>query len=129
VGGERLGVFSTGVARERITAWDKNRRLAFTVITDPPAMRELSPYAHVHAPHAQGYFHTTATSFELIPLVGGRTRLLERSSHELRLDPVLYWLPMARVVIDQNNARVLANIRWRAEDAEAAGVSAGSPLG
>ena len=45
----------------------------------------------------------------------GHTDIVERTSHELRLDPVLYWLPMARWVVDQNNARVLAHIRRHAE--------------
>jgi hypothetical protein len=124
VGAERLGVFSTGVAHERITAWQPDQRLAFTVLDDPPMMREMSPYAHVHAPHVRGYFHTGETSFELQPLASGRTRLLETTAHELRLDPALYWLPMARMVIDQNNARVLANIRRTAEREEAAACAA-----
>jgi hypothetical protein len=78
-------------------------------------MRELSPYAHVHAPHVAGYFRTTSTSFELLPLAGGGTRIIERTEHELKLDPVLYWLPMARWAIHENNMRVLTHSRSQAE--------------
>jgi hypothetical protein len=39
----------------------------------------------------------------------------ERTSHELRLDPVPYWLPMARLIVRLNNARELAHIRSHAE--------------
>ena len=60
-------------------------------------------------------FLTNLTSFELVPLPGGRTQLVERTSHELRLEPILYWMPMARWVIDHNNARVLDYIRRSAE--------------
>jgi len=115
VGALRRGEFSTGTALERVTAWEPGRKLAFTVLTDVPAMHELSPYQHVHAPHVEGYFRTGETSFELVPLPEGRTEIIERSAHLLRLDPVLYWLPLARWVVAENNARVLAHIRNQAE--------------
>lgn len=115
VGALRLGVFSTGIAEERITAWEENRRLAFKVLKDPPSMRELSPYRQVHAPHLEGYFRTASTSFELEPLAGGRTRIVERTTHELRLDPALYWLPMAKWVVRQNNSRVLHHLKALSE--------------
>lgn len=116
VGGERLGAFSTGLARERITAWEPERRLAFAVVSQPPAMEEMSPYRRVHAPHVDGYFVTAATSFELRSLPGDRTRLTARASHVLRLDPVLYWEPLARWAIRANTSRVLRHIRDMAED-------------
>ena len=121
VGAERLGEFSTGTAIERVTEWVPNRKLAFVVVGDIPAMREMSPYEHVHAPHVVGYFRTISTSFELVPRADGRTDILERTSHDLRLDPVPYWLPMARWIVRQNNARVLAHIRLTPSKASAVG--------
>jgi uncharacterized membrane protein YhaH (DUF805 family) len=115
VGALRRGEFSTGTAFERVTEWIANQKLALVVLNDIPAMRELSPYQHVHAPHVIGYFSTTSASFELLPRPGGLTGIVERTSHELRLDPVLYWLPLARWVVRENNARVLAHIRREAE--------------
>ena len=115
IGAVRLGEFSTGTAVERITEWAPNRKLGFVVVTDVPGVRELSPYQHVHAPHVVGYFLTTNTSFELRPLPDGRTEIVERTSHELKLDPILYWLPMARWVVHLNNVRVLAHISRQAE--------------
>jgi hypothetical protein len=115
VGAERLGEFSTGTAIERVTEWVPNRKLGFVVVRDIPGMRELSPYEHVHAPHVIGYFRTTYTSFELVPRSDGGTDIVEHTSHELRLDPVPYWLPMARWIVRQNNARVLEHIRAHAE--------------
>lgn len=120
VGGERIGVFSTGMTRERITAWEPGRRLAFDVLANPPAMRELSPHKVVHAPHTVGYFDTEWTSFELEPTAGGGTRLIERAEHRLRLEPVIYWAPITRWAIRENNARVLAHIRRTAETVAAA---------
>lgn len=115
VGAERVGEFSTGTAVERVTEWEPNRKLAFVVVRDIPGMRELSPYEHVHAPHVIGYFRTTYTSFELVPRSDGGTDIVERTSHELRLDPLPFWLPMARWITRQNNARVLEHIRSHAE--------------
>jgi len=115
VGATRRGEFSTGTAIERITEWEPNRKLAFVVVRDVPAMHEMSPYEHVHAPHVVGYFRTTTTSFELISRADGTTEVVERTSHELRLDPVLYWLPMARWVVHENNAHVLSHLRRHAE--------------
>jgi hypothetical protein len=115
VGATRLGEFSTGTAVERVTEWVPDRKLAFVVTKDIPGMRELSPYEHVHAPHVIGYFRTTETSFELQPLTGGRTKIIERTRHELRLDPIPYWLPMARWVVGLNNVRVLTHLKHQAE--------------
>jgi hypothetical protein len=115
IGAIRRGEFSTGTAIERVTEWAPNRKLAFVVVTDVPGMRELSPYQHVHAPHVAGYFLTINTSFELRPLPDGRTEIVERTSHQLKLDPVFYWLPMARWVVHANNVRVLEHISRRAE--------------
>lgn len=117
VGAERLGHFSTGAARERITQWVPGRKLAFAVLSQPPAMEEMSPYRRVHAPHVRGYFETGETSFDLEPLAGGGTRLRARASHVLRLDPVPYWEPLARWAVRQNTGRVLRDIKAKAEAA------------
>jgi hypothetical protein len=98
-----------------VTEWIPNRKLAFVVESDVPSMRELSPYQHVHAPHAVGYFRTTLTSFELVPRADGGTEIVEQTSHQLKLEPVLYWLPMARWIVHLNNTRVLAHIKQQAE--------------
>ncbi len=65
IGALRRGEFSTGTALERITEWLPYRKLAFEVVEDVPAMHELSPYPHVHAPHVMGYFRTIQTRFDL----------------------------------------------------------------
>ena len=114
IGAERLGQFSTGTARERITAWTPGRRLAFVVLSQPPAMEEMSPYRRVHAPHVQRYFDTVETSFDLQPLRNGCTRLTAHATHVLRVDPVLYWEPVARWAIHLNVARVLSDIGAKA---------------
>lgn len=96
------------------------------MLTNPPAMRELSPHRTVHAPHVEGYFQTRWTSFELAPTGDGSTRLVERAEHRLRLEPVVYWGPVAQWAIGANNARVLAHVKRRAEAAVAPAPPPGS---
>lgn len=115
VGAVRLGEFSTGIARERVTEWVPGRRLAFTVLTQPPVMEEMSPYRRVHSPHVQGYFNTGTTRFTLTPLRSGGTRLVIDARHVLRIEPGLYWEPLARLAIRINLSRVLANLQRKAE--------------
>jgi hypothetical protein len=115
VGAERIGFFSTGIARERITEWAPERRLGFEIVSQPPAMEEMSPYRRVHAPHVSGYFVTRDTRFELRKLAGGGTSLTVSGVHELRIDPIPYWAPLARWAIRRNLARVLADIKHKSE--------------
>ena len=82
----RRGEFSTGTALECVTEWAAERKFAFVVEQDVPALRERSPYDHVHASHVRGYFLTN-----------------------------LYWMPLARLVVDLDNDRVLRHIKRRAE--------------
>lgn len=114
LGATRLGEFSTGTARERITEWEPGRMLAFEVLSQPPAMEEMSPYRRVHAPHVEGYFTTNETRFSLARLPGGGTRLTVRATHDLRIDPVLYWEPIARWAVRENTRRVLRDIGAKA---------------
>lgn len=115
LGATRTGTFSTGRATEVVTEWKPNKLLAFCVEDEAPAMEEMSPYRRVHAPHVEGYFITGETRFVLVPLSGNRTRLKIASQHLLRIDPVPYWEPIARLAIHENVSRVLADIKVKSE--------------
>jgi hypothetical protein len=117
VGAVRRGVFSTGVAYERVTAWEPGHKLTFIVLSDPPSMHELSPYAHVNAPHVNGYFRTLDARFTITPLADGKTRLTLATHHDLDLEPALYWLPLAEWATHANKVRVLEHFRRQAEAA------------
>ncbi|WP_156874128.1 SRPBCC family protein [Sphingorhabdus lutea] len=125
-GGERIGVFSTGMAREIITVWQAEQRLEFKVLEQPPAMEEMSPYRKVHAPHLSGYFDTGKTEFSLTSMPNNRTKLTVRSTHILRIDPILYWEPVASWAIGQNMKRVLLSIKNEAENRKSKIISAAS---
>ena len=124
-GAGRTGYFSTGVARERVNVWQPGRTLGFIVLTQPPAMEEMSPYQRVHAPHLVGYFETGETRFDLQPVGGGRTRLSITAAHRLRLDPLVYWKPIARWAIRSNAQRVLRDLKVRAEEGRVTAASGG----
>ncbi len=115
VGAIRTGYFSTGEAREQITDWNEGRLLGFMVLSQPPAMKEMSPYRHVHAPHVVGYFETGETQFEIQPLGELQTRLTIRAAHRLRIDPVVYWEPIARWAASSNTRRVLRDLKTKSE--------------
>lgn len=115
VGADRSGYFSTGVAREKVTEWQEDRTLGFVVLEQPPAMTEMSPYRHVHAPHVNGYFETGETRFELERLGADRTKLTILAAHRLRIDPVIYWEPIARWAAQSNTRRVLRDLKLKAE--------------
>jgi hypothetical protein len=114
-GAVREGVFSTGVAYERVTVWEPGKRLEFDVLSDPPMMHELSPYRQVHAPHLDGYFMTRDARFRIEPLADGKTRLTLSTRHELNIAPIAYWKPISLWAIHANKRRVLEHFRSQAE--------------
>src|SRR5262249_15258369 len=116
VGAVRRGVFSTGIAYERVTEWAPVRKLSFIVLSDPPTMREMSPYRHVMAPHVNGYFKTLDALFTITPLANGLTRLTLTTHHQLRIEPALYWSPIAEWATHVNKVRVLRHFRDQAEN-------------
>jgi hypothetical protein len=115
VGATRLGVFSTGTAVERVTEWKPGRALAFTVLSQPAAMEEMSPYRRLHTPHVTGYVVTGDSRYMLTPLATGGTRLTFQAQTVLRIDPIAYWEPIARWAFHLNVRRVLESAKIQAE--------------
>jgi len=122
VGAVRHCEFSTGAFVEPITVWDAPHRLSFGVTSQPPALRELSPYRHVYAPHVKGFFKAQRGEFRLVPLAGGRTRLEGSTWYTLQLYPQGYWRPIAEWLLTRIHERVLQQVKTESESA--AGVSA-----
>lgn len=115
VGAVRRGVFSTGVAYERVTEWTPGSKLSFIVLSDPPTMREVSPYQDVLAPHVAGYFRTADAIFTITPISADVTRLTLTTHHDLDLEPAFYWMPFAQWAVHTNKVRVLNHFRQQAE--------------
>jgi hypothetical protein len=110
VGAVRHCEFTTGAFVEPITAWEPGRRLAFDVASQPPSMREWSPYEIVHAPHVVGSMRSLRGEFRLTALPGGRTRLEGSTWYRLSLAPNAYWSLIADAVIHTIHTRVLRHV-------------------
>jgi uncharacterized membrane protein YhaH (DUF805 family) len=110
VGAIRYCEFTTGSFVEPITAWDEPRRLAFDVTTQPPPMRELTPYA-IQPPHLDGYLRSRRGEFRLISLDGGgRTRLEGSTWYDIDVHPAFYWRWWSDGLISAIHQRVLDHI-------------------
>ena len=116
VGAVRHCVFSTGPFVEPITVWDTNRRLAFNVVAQPPAMRELSPYGAIHPPHLDNFLRSERGQFLLTPLPGGRTRLEGTTWYRHRIWPERYWRLWSDAIIHRIHRRVLDHVRTLSEE-------------
>jgi hypothetical protein len=115
VGAVRRCEFSTGAFVEPITAWDPPHRLGFDVSSQPPAMREWSPYRRLHPPHIDATMASRRGEFRLIPLPGGRTRLEGSTWYQLEMGPQAYWSIWSDLVVHRIHGRVLRHIQAEVE--------------
>jgi len=115
VGAIRHCVFSTGAFVEPIEVWEENRRLAFGVTAEPPAMQELSPYPDIQPPHLDHYFSAKHGEFLLTELPGGRTRLAGTTWYRNRFWPQSYWQLWSDGIIHRIHLRVLEHVKRRSE--------------
>jgi hypothetical protein len=117
-GAVRRCEFSTGPFVEPITRWEPPSRLSFNVAAQPPSMKEWSPYAHVNAPHLEGYMVSRRGEFRLIALPGGRTRLEGSTWYTLAIYPEGYWVGYADALLHAIHGRVLTHIKSLSERKE-----------
>lgn len=110
VGAVRHCEFTTGAFVEPITAWEPGVRLAFDVASQPPTMKEWSPYEIVHAPHVIGSMRSLRGEFRLTALPGGRTRLEGSTWYRLTLAPNAYWSWFADRIVHVIHERVLRHV-------------------
>ncbi len=114
VGAIRYCEFSTGPFVEPIIAWDEPTRLVFSVTSNPPPMREWSPFS-IHPPHLNNFLVSHAGQFRLIPIPGNRTELQGTTWYEHRLFPETYWRLWSDFLIHRIHLRVLNHVRQLSE--------------
>lgn len=114
VGAVRHCVFSTGAFVEPITVWNEPSLLRFTVVSNPPPMRELS-FAIIDPPHLHGFLESEQGQFELFPLPGGKTELVGTTWYRHGLWPENYWRLWSDYIIHTIHMRVLRHIKLEVE--------------
>ncbi|TPW19020.1 MAG: hypothetical protein FD126_3105, partial [Elusimicrobia bacterium] len=115
VGAVRRCEFTTGAFVEPITVWDEPRRLAFSVTSQPPPMRETSWYPDIRPRHLDDFLVSEGGEFLLEPLPGGRTRLTGTTWYRHAIAPSWYWRPLSDAVIHRIHTRVLEHVAAAAE--------------
>ncbi len=115
VGAVRQCLFSTGTFVEPVGAWQEARLLEFSVSSQPPPMRELTPYAEIHPRHLSSYLHPGEAQFLLVPLPGGRTRLQGTSWYRNEMWPSSYWQIWSDLIVHRIHLRVFKHIKHLAE--------------
>jgi hypothetical protein len=115
VGALRQCLFSTGTFIELVEVWDEPRVLRFSVASQPPPMRELTPYAEIQPRHLGGYFHPEGAQFQLVGLPGGRTVLQGTSWYRHDIWPTAYWRLWSDLILHQIHWRVFQHIKRLAE--------------
>lgn len=116
VGAMRYCEFSTGPFVEPITIWEQPQRLAFDVIKQPPAMRELSPYQFIHPPHLDGTMRSQKGEFRLTPLPHNRTLLEGHTWYNLQMRPEAYWTIWSDWILHRIHQRVLSHVKYLSEE-------------
>jgi hypothetical protein len=115
VGALRHCLFSTGTFIELIEVWDEPRVLRFSVASQPPPIRELTPYAEIQPRHLGSYFHPEGAQFQLVGLPGGRTLLEGASWYRHDIWPTAYWRLWSDLILHQIHWRVFQHIKSLAE--------------
>lgn len=117
VGAIRYCNFSTGPFVEPIEVWDEPKLLKFSVTSQPPAMKELTPYSDIHPPHLTNYLVSEGGQFLLTELPGGRTRIEGTTWYRHKIWPYTYWQVWSDGIIHRIHLRVLKHIKNLSENA------------
>ncbi|HAY75560.1 MAG TPA: hypothetical protein DCY32_07795, partial [Opitutae bacterium] len=114
VGAIRHCNFNTGAFVEPITVWDEPNRLAFDVISQPPPMKELSPY-DIHPPHLDGHLESKRGEFRLRRFEQDKTILIGTTWYKHNMWPASYWKIWSDFLIGRIHRRVLNHVKKLSE--------------
>lgn len=117
VGATRHCIFTTGSFIEPIEVWDPPRELSFGVTASPDPMQEWTLWDGPRPPHLDGYLQSTRGQFLLVPLAGGRTRLVGRTWYRTNMFPDAYWRLWSDPIIHTIHVRVLRHVAALSERA------------
>jgi hypothetical protein len=115
VGAIRHCVFSTGPFVEPITRWDEPHTLEFDVASNPPPMKEFSPWGEIDTPHLHDTFTSERGRFRLYEKEG-KTILEGTTWYRQTIFPDFYWHKISDHLIHLIHLRVLQHIKKQAEN-------------
>jgi uncharacterized membrane protein YhaH (DUF805 family) len=114
-GAVRYCRFSTGDFVEPITVWEENRLLAFDVISQPPALRELG-LGKISTPHVdRNYMRSQRGQFRLVALDSQHTLLEGTTWYQDYFWPQIYWRFWSDAIVHRIHMRVLEHVKQQAE--------------
>jgi len=114
IGAVRYCIFSTGPFIEPITRWSPPNALEFSVASNPPPMKEFSPWGHIETPHLDHTFTSTKGQFKLWE-ENGKTVLEGTTWYYQTIAPDWYWHALSDQIIHKIHLRVLEHIRVKSE--------------
>jgi hypothetical protein len=114
-GAVRKCEFSTGAFVEPIEVWEEPRLLRFSVTSNPPPMKEWSPFSDIHPRHLDDYLVSRRGEFRLVPLPEGRTRLVGSTWYRHTMWPAAYWKLWSDAIIHRIHLQVLRHVKRQAE--------------
>jgi len=115
VGAIRHCIFSTGPFVEPITRWDEPHALEFDVTSNPPPMKEFSPWGEIDTPHLHDTFTSERGRFRLYE-EEGKTILEGTTWYRQTISPDFYWHKISDHLIHLIHLRVLEHIKKQAEN-------------
>ena len=116
LGAKRTCIFTTGAAEEVVDVWDKPHCLHFTVLSQPPLMREKSWVPDLQTEHIKSeYVRSREGQFDLIALPNGHTLLRGTSWYDLKYRPTAYWHLWTDAMVHRIHMRVLEHIKAEVE--------------
>lgn len=115
VGAVRHCVFSTGPFVEPIEVWNEPKHLKFTVTSQPPPMKESSPWGEIDAPHLDRFLVSEGGQFVLVKIGPNKTRLEGTTWYRHNIWPAAYWRVWSDMIIHSIHSRVLNHIKTLSE--------------
>lgn len=115
MGAVRYCEFSTGAFVEPIEVWQEPQLLGFSVTSQPPVLKEMSPF-EVSAPHLEApLLRSHRGQFRLVRMQDGRTLLEGTTWYSLEMWPAIYWRGWGDYIIHRIHGRVLRHVKHVAE--------------
>ncbi len=107
--------FSTGAFIEPITVWQEPNLLKFSVIAQPPPMREFSWRHEIQPAHLHGYLKIHGGQFQLTPVVQPDgsvfTEIRGTTWYQNQMFPASYWRFWTDYIMHEIHSRVLRHIK------------------